>query len=189
MVIKVKEITISRGRKFAWNYGNGVGYNVGITIEGTTAKDTVEDIIKKAILEIVPMESSEQDRCRNIYEIAMLQDDREFKETMDKVVEKKGFKKVDPKADNWKEPAVRRSSPGFRTEKEAQFKKEKIEVSDDIVEFDGREYKKFTPCKYKCGMWSAWPSDYKQGDRKLHMNPMTKEVIGTECPKYAEGGS
>ena len=121
MVIKVKEITVGRGRKWAWDYGNSVDYYVSITIEGTTAKDTVEDMIKTAISEIVPMESSEQDRCRNIYDIAEVQAGMEFKETLDKVVEKTA-----------KEPAVRRSSPGFKSYKEdPQFKEEKIEVSEE----------------------------------------------------------
>lgn len=80
MVIKIKEVTIGRNRKWAWDYGNGVGYNVSITIEGTTAKDTVEDMIKTAILELVPIESSEQTRCRNIFDIARLQGEIEYKE-------------------------------------------------------------------------------------------------------------
>ena len=184
MVIKVKEITISRSRKFAWNYGNGVGYNVSITVEGTTAKDTIEDMRKEAITALMPLETEEQTRCKDVMDIAEVQAGMEFKQELEDTMEQTA---KEPKVVNARQ--IRRSSPGFKTEKEAQFKKEKIEVSDDIVEFDGREYKKFTPCKYKCGMWSAWPSDYKQGDRKLHMNPMTKEVIGTECPKYAEGGS
>lgn len=85
MVIKVKEISISRGRKWAWNYGNAVGYNVSITIEGTTVKDTVEDMVKTAILEIVPMESAEQSRCKDIVDIVQLQEGIEFKEGVEKV--------------------------------------------------------------------------------------------------------
>jgi hypothetical protein len=59
-----------------------------------------------------------------------------------------------------------------------------MEESITIVH-EGRTYKKFTPCKYKCGMFTSWADDYKKGDRKLHINPLTKEVLGTNCPKYS----
>jgi len=52
-----------------------------------------------------------------------------------------------------------------------------------IIEHEGRTYSRFKPCKYKCGMWSSFADDYKKGDRPLHVNPVTKEVLGG-CPKY-----
>ncbi|MFW9874491.1 MAG: hypothetical protein ACFFG0_15400 [Candidatus Thorarchaeota archaeon] len=51
------------------------------------------------------------------------------------------------------------------------------------IKYEGRTYSKFTPCKYKCGFWSSWADDYKKGDRKLHINPLTQEILGG-CPKY-----
>lgn len=66
--------------------------------------------------------------------------------------------------------------------------KEEPQVSEEIiVEYEGRTYKKFKPCKYKCGFWTSWATDYKKGDKILHINPMTKEIIGFNCPKF-EGG-
>lgn len=157
MVIKVKEITIGRGRKYSQNY-QSVDYHISVTIEGTTAKDTLEDLRKEAITTLTALEMEEQTRCRDVMEITELQEEIEFKEAVEKT-----------------------TASGHPVEK--------LEVSNDIVEYDGRKYKKFIPCKYKCGMWTAWATDYKQGDRKLHMNPMTKEIIGLECPKYAGGGN
>ena len=87
MVIKVKEITIGRGRKWAWNFGNSVGFNVSITIEGTTVKDTIEDMIKRALSELIPMQEKEQERCRDVYDIAELQEGMEFKESLEKAKE------------------------------------------------------------------------------------------------------
>ena len=67
--------------------------------------------------------------------------------------------------------------------------KEEPQIEESIsIEYEGRTYKKFKPCKYKCGLWTSWATDYKKGDKILHINPMTKEVIGFNCPKFAEGG-
>jgi len=59
---------------------------------------------------------------------------------------------------------------------------EKVE-SKLVIEHEGRTYSRFNPCKYKCGMWSSFANDYKKGDRPIHINPVTKEVLGG-CPKY-----
>jgi len=59
---------------------------------------------------------------------------------------------------------------------------EKVE-SKLVIEHEGRTYRKFEPCKYKCGYWASWADDYKKGDHKFHINPATKEIIG-ECPEY-----
>ena len=135
MVIKVKEITIGRGRKWAWDFGNSVGFNVSVTIEGTTAKDTVVDMIKRAIVEIGAMEIGEQERCRNVYDIAELKEGMEYKEAVDTSVAVNGsLEEGDehgaernrvltsiPTESQTAEPAVRKPEP--------QFKKETIVVS------------------------------------------------------------
>ena len=56
------------------------------------------------------------------------------------------------------------------------------------MEYEGKNYKFFKPCKYKCGFWSGFGKPYIKGERPLHINPATKEILGFECPKYAEGG-
>jgi len=55
-----------------------------------------------------------------------------------------------------------------------------------IIEYEDRTYSRFKPCKYKCGLWTSFADDYKKGDRPIHINPMTKEVLGG-CPKYESG--
>ena len=55
------------------------------------------------------------------------------------------------------------------------------------IVYEERTYNRFKPCKYKCGYWTSWASDYKKGDRILHINPMTNEALGFDCPKFAEG--
>ena len=52
-----------------------------------------------------------------------------------------------------------------------------------VIVHEGRTYSRFNPCKYKCGMWSSFANDYKKGDRPIHINPVTREVLGG-CPKY-----
>lgn len=56
------------------------------------------------------------------------------------------------------------------------------------MKYEEKNYKKFTPCKYKCGFWTGWGKPYNEGDKKLHINPGTKKIIGFQCPKYAEEG-
>ena len=84
MVIKVKEITIGRGRKWAWDFGNSVGYNISVTIEGTTAKDTVEEMRRVGMNELLVLQDNEQERCRDVYDIAELQNGMEYKESLEK---------------------------------------------------------------------------------------------------------
>ena len=86
MVIKVKEITIGRSRKWAWDFGNSVGFNVSITIEGTTAKDTLEDMSTAGIVAILPLQEKEQERCRDVYDIGQLQEGIEFKEAVESTI-------------------------------------------------------------------------------------------------------
>ena len=64
-------------------------------------------------------------------------------------------------------------------EKESTKKKTFLE---ETIEYEGRTYSRWKPCKYKCGLWVAWADDYKQGDHALHMNPQTKKIMGFECP-------
>ena len=111
--MKIKEISIGRGRKYSQNY-QSVDYHVGITIEGTTVKDTVEDMMKKAIVELGALEIGEQERCRDVIGIIGLEEDREFKETVNKVA-----KKVVNK--------VTKMLP------EPQFNKEKLEIAEEVL--------------------------------------------------------
>lgn len=46
------------------------------------------------------------------------------------------------------------------------------------IEYNGRTYNKFKPCKYKCGGLTSWPEDYKKGDQPLHIHPTDKEILG-----------
>ena len=46
------------------------------------------------------------------------------------------------------------------------------------IEYEGRTYKKFKPCKFKCGGLTSWPVDYKKGDQMLHIHPTDKEILG-----------
>jgi len=121
LVIKVKEITINRGRKFAWKYGNGVGYGIGTTVEGTTAKDTLEDMRKVAIKTLNELETGEQTRCKDVMDIAELKEGMEFKEALENATT---------------EPAVRKATPGFRNStpaEEQQFKEEKLEITEEVL--------------------------------------------------------
>lgn len=64
-----------------------------------------------------------------------------------------------------------------------------VDPTSDEIQYDSKTFKKFQPCKYKCGMFTAWGQPYTQGDRKLHMNPLTKEILGYECPAFdGDGG-
>ena len=63
-----------------------------------------------------------------------------------------------------------------------------VDPLSDRIEYDGKTFEKFIPCKYKCGMFTAWGKPYKQGDKKLHLNPMTKEILGYDCPAFGGGG-
>ena len=46
------------------------------------------------------------------------------------------------------------------------------------IEYQGRTYEKFKPCKFKCGGLTAWAKDYKQGDKMLHIHPTDHEILG-----------
>ena len=67
----------------------------------------------------------------------------------------------------------------YEESKEIQFTKEVLLVDTTInIEHEGRFYKKFITCKYKCGGLTSWASDYKKGDQKLHIHPTDYEVLG-----------
>ena len=69
--------------------------------------------------------------------------------------------------------------------KESKIKTKVTEQTESklVIVHEGRTYARFNPCKYKCGMWSSFANDYKKGDRPIHINPVTREVLGG-CPKY-----
>ena len=52
------------------------------------------------------------------------------------------------------------------------------ENSSIKIEYLGRTYEKFKPCKFKCGGLTAWAKDYKQGDKMLHVHPTDHEILG-----------
>ncbi len=61
----IKEIMITRGRKWAWDFGNSVGYNVGLTFdidEDNKDFDLVRQEIIKALQKLV---IAEEIRCRD----------------------------------------------------------------------------------------------------------------------------
>ena len=67
----------------------------------------------------------------------------------------------------------------YEEPKEIQFKKEVLLVDTTInIEHEGRFYKKFITCKYKCGGLTSWASDWQKGDQKLHIHPTDYEVLG-----------
>ena len=110
MVIKVKEITIGRSRKWSWDFGNTVGYTISVTVEGTTAKDTVEEMRRNAMNELLILLDTEQERCRNVYDIAHIQEDINFKEALDNAA---------------------KSTTAEVGKKIEQFKKETLEVTEE----------------------------------------------------------
>lgn len=63
---KIKELTIHRSKKYAWDYGNGVGYNIGMTIEGD--ESDILDMKRMAYEELNILEAKEQERCRDVAE-------------------------------------------------------------------------------------------------------------------------
>lgn len=175
MVIKIKEITISRSRKFAWNYGNGVGYNVSITIEGTTAKDTIEDMRKEAITALMPLETEEQTRCKDVMDIAELKNGIEFKQDFDGSI------------NITKEPAVRKPEP--------QFKEETI-----VIQTKGKGKYEWFPlleggkvrrCESKgCTYYLRWNDDIKKYQHgKYDANTKVWSYTHDICDYWEGGGS
>ena len=53
----------------------------------------------------------------------------------------------------------------------------KPEALGEIV-FEGRTYKNFKTCKFKCGGLTSWATDYKPGDKMLHVHPTDSEILG-----------
>ena len=89
------------------------------------------------------------------------------------------------------EKTIRHASPGIEgtiseeAYQKAQKTKPKLEPLIHEIEYEGRKYERFMPCKYKCGYWTSWAIDYKKGDnQKLHIDPNTKEIYGLQCPEW-----
>ena len=89
------------------------------------------------------------------------------------------------------EKTIRHASPGIEgtiseeAYQKAQKTKPKLEPLIHEIEYEGRKYERFMPCKYKCGYWTSWAMDYKKGDnQKLHINPNTKDIYGLQCPEW-----
>ncbi len=60
---KIKELSIGRSRKYAWMYGNSVGYNINITIEGD--ESDIMEMKSIAYNELTIMAVKEEERCRD----------------------------------------------------------------------------------------------------------------------------
>ena len=60
---KIKEMFINRGRKYAWDYGNDVGYQIGILISGD--ESDIMDMKEMAYKELTALAITEEERCRN----------------------------------------------------------------------------------------------------------------------------
>ena len=63
--MKIKEITISRSRRWAWDYGNSVGYDVSVTVEG----EDIDEMRKGTIKELQGLEDHEDNRCRDTIDL------------------------------------------------------------------------------------------------------------------------
>jgi hypothetical protein len=159
MVVKIKEISIGRGRKYTQNY-QSVDYHVGITIEGTTVKDTVEDMIQRAISELSSMETWEQDRCRNVIDVISLEENREYKETVDNASEKPITR----------EPAVRK-----------QPKSTKKIVANGKYKVAG------SPCN-RCNGYITWDG-WVKGSPPIHVDIEGNIQGNGDCPDFDKGGS
>ena len=165
----IKEISISRGRKYSQNY-QSVDYHVSITVDG----EDLEEMKGEARLGLASIEMMEQERCRDVLLINGYEE------------EGKGEISVNPsKSPSMATEEVNTSQMG--TDSKPLPVIAEVDPLSDEVEYDGKTFGKFVPCKYKCGMFTAWGKPYKQGDKKLHLNPMTKEVLGYDCPAFGGG--
>lgn len=106
--MKVKEISIGRGRKYSNNY-QSVDYHVGITVEGEEAPDKLKKYANAILLE---MESHEDIRCKLIIEGIKAEQIKEFKKTYNNVTKKL--------ADN-----IMKADP--------QFTKETLEIDEEVL--------------------------------------------------------
>ncbi|KKK91884.1 hypothetical protein LCGC14_2708480 [marine sediment metagenome] len=60
---KIKELVIHRNRKYAWKYGNSVGYNIGLTVEDDESNlMEMKELIHK---ELTTLAITEEERCRD----------------------------------------------------------------------------------------------------------------------------
>ncbi len=60
---KIKEMFINRGRKYAWEYGNDVGYQIGILISGD--ESDIMEMKEMAYKELTTLAIKEEERCRD----------------------------------------------------------------------------------------------------------------------------
>ncbi len=60
---KIKEMFINRGRKYAWDYGNDVGYQIGVLISGD--ESDIMEMKEMAYKELTIMAETEKERCRD----------------------------------------------------------------------------------------------------------------------------
>jgi len=63
MAPKIKELVIHRNRKYAWQYGNSVGYNIGLTVEDDESNlMEMKELLHK---ELTTLAITEEERCRD----------------------------------------------------------------------------------------------------------------------------
>ena len=87
---KIKEMFINRGRKYAWDYGNDVGYQIGILISGD--ESDIMEMKEMAYKELTALAIKEEERCRN--EAGADAELERIKQTEKKEVKIIGFKPV-----------------------------------------------------------------------------------------------
>ncbi len=88
---KIKEISIGRSRKYAWKFGNSVGYNINITIEGD--ESDIMEMKEMAYKELTALAIKEEERCRD--EAGANAELERIKQTEKKEVKIIGFKPVE----------------------------------------------------------------------------------------------
>ena len=133
------------------------------------------------------MVTEEPDRFKEVMEeifdikIELIQAFSDLGKKFDNLINARTFFQSEPKG-----MTVPQDYDPLQTPKKESTKNGKVTEKAEsklVIKHEGRTYRKFEPCKYKCGYWASWADDYKKGDHKFHINPATKEIIG-ECPEY-----
>lgn len=84
--MKIKDVNVSRGRKYSNNY-QSVDYHIGITIEGEE-EDDIEDMRDYALTNLMAMETQEEIRCNLVIEEVKAEQIADFKKTYNNVTKK-----------------------------------------------------------------------------------------------------
>lgn len=180
MVIKVKEISIGRGRKYTQNY-QSVDYHIGVTVEGTTAKDTIEDMRKAGIEALNKLEIEEQSRCRDVIDIINHEETREF---TDKVEKSSGKNNV---IKNALEP-VESLSPDSKAlpELKSVDPLKKQPKTTKKIPANGQYKVAGSPCN-RCNGYITWDG-WVKGNPPVHVDVEGKILGNGDCPNFEGGG-